>query len=383
MKLKSIHILNFRNHKNTNITFGENLNVIFGLNGEGKTTILEALSVCSLSKSFLPTKDNNLIKFGSDKYCLEAKCKSDLNIPYKITVEFDNLNKKKINSSIADNLLPKHIIGEIPIVILSPDDKCITFGSPADRRNFLDKVLSQSNKIYLDDLVKLKKVIKQRNKLLNQFKKNNNYNKDLLNPWTDSLIDLSSEIILRRKRFIEDFSPLFLEYYNNISSSKEKVEIKYYAYGFESIPNSISEIKEILKSIYENKSESEFHRATTLFGPQKDDLIIKVNGGLAREIASQGQHKSLLISIKLAEYDILKKLKNETPIILLDDIFSELDKERISHVLKLVILEDAQTIITGTDVDNVSELLKNKIIKDLSKTNLLKEFHIQDGKVKE
>lgn len=383
MKLKSLHIVNFRNHNDTNVTFGENLNVIYGLNGEGKTTILEAISVCSLSKSFLPTKDNNLIRFGTKNYYLEAKCKSDLNIPYKIKVEFDNLNKKKINSSLADNLLPKHIIGEIPIVILSPDDKCITFGSPADRRNFLDKVLSQSNKLYLDDLVKLKKVIKQRNKLLNQFKKSSNYNRELLNPWTKSLIDLSSEIILKRKRFINDFSPLFLAYYKDISSSKEEVGIEYYAYGFETIPDTIAEIKSVLESIYENKWESEYQRATTLFGPQKDDLIIKVNNGLAREIASQGQHKSLLISIKLAEYDILKKLKNETPLILLDDIFSELDKERILHVLKLVILENAQTIITGTDVDNVSDLLKNKIIKELSKKDLLKEFHIQDGKVKE
>lgn len=362
MILNNLHIINFRNHSNNIINFGKNLNVIYGLNGEGKTTILEAISICSLSKSFLPTKDNNLIKIGENKYNLEAKCKSDLDIPYSIKVEFDKLSKKKLNSTVADNLLPKNIIGEIPIVVLSPDHKNITFGSPADRRQFLDKLLSQSSKLYLDDLVKLKKVIKQRNKLLTQFKKNNNYNHDLLIPWTESFIELSSNIIIKRNKIITDISPIFLNYYNNISSMKENTSLSYKAYGFQEIPDNKSDIINKLKEIYNKKKDSEFYRATTLFGPQKDDIDININGGLAREIASQGQHKSLLISIKLAEFEILKNLRNETPIILLDDIFSELDEERIAHVINLVVKENAQTFITGTEANRITLTLKDNTI---------------------
>ena len=352
MQLKSIILTNLRNHKNTHIEFSGGLNVLFGRNGAGKTTILEAIAISGFSKSFLPVADVSLIKSGENFYSVAVSAENDLGIPYKVNVYFASGQRKRLTSSFGDNLTPKDIIGELPQVILSPDFKNITFGSPLDRRYFLDRILSQASKLYLENLLNLKKCLKQRNNLLQKAETDLSFNYSLVEPWTNLLIKTASDIIEKRHRFIQDFIPYFQSTYKDISGDSEPVSFEYMPNGVINLHNNnISKeyISECLNNQALRLQKAELARGTTLFGPQKDEVRISINGGIAREFASQGQHKSLLISIKFAEFNFLKNIKQETPVVLLDDIFSELDDKRSEKVIELVTGSKAQTIITVTN----------------------------------
>ena len=369
MKINKITIQNLRNHSHSVIDFSDSINLIFGNNGSGKTTILEAISICSMSKSFLPTLDQNLIQYEKKNYRIKLEAKNDFDIDYKVEVNF-SASKKKIANNESENLSPKNLIGNIPIVILSPDYKNITFGSPSDRRDFIDKVISQVSKGYLNKLIQLKKVLKQRNSLLLQFRKQEQYITDLIEPWTEKLIDLNADIAMKRNQFITELTPLFLETFKQIAPNEE-VELEYLPYK---IPKEIIDDKDKiineLTNYYNSRKDVEYHRTTTLFGPQKDELQIKINSGIAKDYASQGQHKSLLISLKIAEFNYLKSYCYETPIILLDDIFAELDNERASYVLEIIKDNKVQSFITSTNkdllnsIDSEVKLIDIELVRD-------------------
>lgn len=357
-----------RNHENSSLEFSENINHFYGLNGSGKTTILEAISILSLSKTFLPSSDQDLIKYNSVNYFISSKSETDLGTTYECKVAYRVGERKKISNSIKEIVLPKDLIGEMPIIILSPDFKNITFGSPSDRREFLDKVISQSSKSYIKDQLDLKKVLKQRNSLLNKFKTEDNYVKSEIAPWTEKLIELTIRIIQKRQQFLNQIHQKFQQTYKQISSSNEKVEIQYKPYGVDVIDENLVEKIEFLASEKENLEKI---RGTSLFGPQKDELEFRINSGIAKDNASQGQHKSILIALKIAEFHFLKEKSKETPIILLDDIFSELDKKRSEHVLELIKENNVQTFITSTEKD----ILKNIDID-------IKYFELEGGRIK-
>lgn len=340
--------------------FGNELNVLFGKNGAGKTTVLEAISIASLSKSFLPASDSSLVRNSQREYLVSVKAKNDLEIDYSVSVAYSIGAKKKISTNADDNLLPKDIIGEIPVVILSPDYKSITFGAPQDRRSFFDSILCQSGKLYMDYLFKLRKCIKQRNNLLAQAKKDKAYDLSELEPWTMLLIDLNVELVLRRNKFISEFIPYFNSAYEKIAGNSESVSIEYEPYGLsKNFDQDRIALKDQINVLAERVRKSEVNRGASLFGPQRDDLKISVNGGIAKDYASQGQHKSLLISLKLAEFEFLKEVRNETPIILLDDIFAELDDERSAKVLSIIQSSKAQTFITLTNPSRIRSFISN------------------------
>jgi len=361
MHINSIKLKNFRNHLETELTFTDGINVLFGNNGVGKTSILEAISISSISKSFVTNTDVTLINKDANQYHISTNCTNDFDIPYKINISFATKHPKEISTNIEKRLLPKDIIGEIPLVVLSPDYKKITSGSPEFRRQFINGLLSQASKNYLEKLYEHRKILKQRNSMLSQFKgnltKNNENLLPILSQWTQALINVSSTLIVRRNDFINDFNPIFIEAYNSISNSKEEVNIVYQPDSINEIIINQNQVIEILEQRSQTILNSEIKRSTTLFGSQKDDIKICINGGTAKEYASQGQHKSLLIAIKSAEFQYLLEKKNETPIILFDDIFSELDNIRIAKVLKLLLKSKSQLFITLTD----PSIIKNAI----------------------
>lgn len=391
MILDNILIKNVRNHIFTDIEFNRNVNVIYGKNGAGKTSILESISIGSLSKSFISGSDSNVVAKGTDFYEVSLKSINELDLKYFAKVKYQLNNGKEISNSYGENLSPKDLIGAIPLIILTPDYRIITSGSPQCRRDFVDRVLSQSNKVYLDELLKFKKVLKQRNNLLVQNKLNNSYNTkqnfdiDLLDAWTNQFINHASELIIRRLNYVKETQPFFSEFYSLVSNNSESVTFEY-------LPNvllnnggpgsrkleetneeiNIEEIKEILKEKYIQLRSEEIKRGMTLFGPQKDEFIIKLNNNVARDFASQGQHKTLLISLKFAEFQYLKNKKNDTPVFLLDDIFSEIDSYRIKMVIELLRQNSSQIFITTTNPNQVKEVFNTENIKFI---------HIADGKV--
>ncbi len=379
MILNTLKIENLRNHKYTEVTFCKGLNILFGQNGSGKTTVLEAISISSLSRSFLPTSDSLLICNGAEQYNIHAKAHTELGVPYHVTIVYAAGGRKHISSSIGESLSPKDIIGELPVVILSPDFKAITFGAPEDRRRFLDALLSQCNKRYVDEALNLKRILKQRNDMLSAAKKTGYCDTVMLDLWTDSLIKTATEITIRRLRFIKEFTPYFIKAYQKVSSAKENVGLQYAAKSIaEFIKIDESDKQSILNAfnaVSKKLRQEELRRGTTLFGPQKDDLYIEINNGAARDFASQGQHKSLLIALKYAEYEYLYEQKSEIPILLYDDIFSELDEERTKNVLHTVVETGAQTFITATEAD--------KIVSALPAATELKLFRVENGLIKE
>ncbi len=379
MVVNSLSIQNLRNHTFSEIKFGKKLNVIYGLNGSGKTTLLEAISIGAISKSFLPVSDSSIINFGNTNYSVLVKGINDLDIPYFVGIKYNSGKRKQISSTFGDNLTPKDIIGEIPVIILSPDYKSITFGTPQDRRQFIDTILSQSSKSYMEDLFELKKCLKQRNNLLTKYLREGNLDKIQFEIWTDLLIKTTANIMTKRMKFINEFIPFFEQSYLEVSSGNENVSITYQPYNIDDIAYNTNADKDYFimknKQIFERLKNVELRRGVTMFGPQKDEIAININGSVAKETASQGQHKSLLISLKFAEFEFLKKIRNETPIILFDDIFSELDSNRSNHTLELILKKDAQSIITITENSFIKQLIPQQL-----NTNY---FRVEKGSVAE
>jgi DNA replication and repair protein RecF len=362
MRIEKLQLTNFRNHRQTEIEFSSGINTVCGVNGSGKTSLLEAITICSISKSFLPVAESSVILWGEGFFSTSLIARNDIGLNYKISIKYTQGTKKQISSSYGDNLMAKDIIGLLPVVVLSPDFKTITFGAPQDRRQFIDSILCQTSKIYLDELIRFRKALKQRNNLLQQIKQGI-AGSEILDTWTDLFIKSGSEIAFRRNNFIVDFIDYFKKIYANVSSGSEEVSMQYLPSGVpEAMLGSLppkDHFVQVYKSNYNQLKASEIRRGTTLFGPQKDEFKICVNSGIARECASQGQHKSLLISLKFAEFDYIKTKMNETPVILLDDIFSELDRHRSDKTLELLNEHAAQTILTSTEPVSLQNELKN------------------------
>lgn len=393
MKIDNILIRNVRNHSLSELYFNDNVNVVFGKNGAGKTSILEAISICCLSKSFLSVNDSNIVSRGAEFYEIKLNSINELDLKYFVTVKYQINNGKNISNSYGDNLTPKELIGTIPLIVLTPDYRIITSGSPQSRRDFVDRILSQSNRVYLDELLKFKKALKQRNNILLLNKLNNQnqpkvqVDENLLDAWTNQFIIHAAEIIYRRYQFVKEIQPFFTEFYSQVSGFSESVTLDYHPNVFydnnlkrnnnpskENKRNDdliISDITDSLKKRYENLKYEEIRRGTTLFGPQKDEFLIKLNNNVAREFASQGQHKTLLISLKFAEFQFLKNKRNDTPIFLLDDIFSEIDSFRIKMVIETLRNNSSQIFITTTNPNQVSEVFNSKNIKFIK---------VEDGK---
>ncbi|HOV92366.1 MAG TPA: DNA replication and repair protein RecF [Candidatus Kapabacteria bacterium] len=383
MEILYLHIKNLRNHINTEIEIYNNLNVFYGKNGSGKTTILEAISLCSLAKSFTQTPDTNLINTGADAFQINCDAKNIMNLDYNIKLLYQKGMRKKISTNFGDNLSPKDIIGEMPLVVLSPDLNEISKGVPEKRREFIDKILSQISKSYYEELINFRKALRNRNAILNNYKNEGIFNGNVFDSWNEIFINYATKIVYKRLLFFRDFPELFRNYYQYITSNNEEVNLIYEPSGFDENENiynfDINDIKGHYNKISKEKLNIEKIRGLTLFGPQKDDFQILINGYPARDRASQGQHKSIIIALKFAEFDYMKERKNELPIVLLDDIFSELDEHRSNLVLGELLKRNAQTFITSTNrypfelSDNYIEKISFYKVEDgiVKKSNLL------------
>ena len=361
MRLDTLYFTNIRNHRETELFFSKHINVFFGLNGAGKTSILEAISLASISKSFLNTPENSLINFNQEKFLARVRAIRDRGTDFTIEITKETGGRKKITSSFMDNMRPKDLIGSLPIIILSPDYKEITAGSPENRRRFVNTTISQISNNYLSDLFSYRKILKQRNSLLQKYKKEKYLDQDEFNIWTNKLIEYGTKIVNKRVEFITQFEPYFSKNYDIVSDRKEKVQIIYKPYGFDDLNYKELDkemIFEKLNKLSLEKRKGELTRFTTLFGPQKDEIELLINNFLVKDTASQGQHKTVLISLKLAEFDYMKEVLNETPVVLLDDIFSELDSKRTELVIKRILNNLAQAFITITEDDKIKNIMQ-------------------------
>ncbi len=377
MFLVRVNFENIRNHNLTELFPSRNLNVIYGRNGSGKTSILEAISICAFSKSFVSAFDQNIVRYGKNYYRIEIEGRSENGLPISLQILFQLGKKKEIKSTSGESLSVQDLIGKVPVVVLSPEMREIIFGSPAVRREFIDRIISQTDQIYFRDLIINRRILKQRNKLLNDILLGNTSDIELFKIWTLKFIESSAEIIKRRIQFFKDFPLLFISNYQVLSQRKEAVNFTYQPFEFPQDFENFTkeEISKILNLQAESFFEKEISRGVTLFGPQKDDFIISFNYQQAKNVASQGQSKTILIALKYAEIEYLLKMKNTTPIVLFDDIFSELDKERVEQVLKILSNNQIQFFITTTELDGLKSFLQY--------CSEYKIFYVENGSVRE
>lgn len=347
MYIKNIKLKSFRSYSDLDIELTPNINIFYGNNGVGKTNILESIYISAITKSYRTYKDIEIINFNEDysQIIVDYVDKIDNNLKENnIKIYIDRNNIKKIKENEVEIKKYSEYIGKYNIVIFSPESMDIIKGAPKNRRKFLDLLISQISKKYLITLQEYNKIVILKNNIL----KNNKNEVDLI--FLDVLDEKISGFIeylsFERKNMLEKILNKSINIQYQLTNEKEKIEIKYIS-DFENL-NQI-EILEVLK----NNRNFDFIRKTSTKGIQKDDFEIYINDININKYGSQGQNRTVLITLKLSEIEILKEAKNTNPILLLDDVFSELDNSRINYLLDYI--RDYQVIITTTDVDIIDK----------------------------
>lgn len=329
MYLESLSLTHFRNYDSASIRFSDNINLVHGLNAQGKTNLLEAIYLICLGRSFRTATNQDLLKNDADFFTVKGAIRLGNGIRKAVILHYIKDGKKEI--SVDGKRLQSHarLFGQFPIVVMSPDDYRITSGSPSERRKFLDILLSQVNISYLTSLQDYTRILKQRNRILQGTREGLPIDRTAMAAWTEGLIRFGSRIIEERKQMLKRFLVMTQEIYSRYTESDDELNL-----GIDSTIDlqqggATEEKFEQALSYYERRESA---LGVTLVGPHRDDLVISINGKDLKKYGSRGEHKSALISLKIAEFDFLKQRINETPVFLLDDYYSELDDEREERV---------------------------------------------------
>ncbi len=338
MIVKSLELMNFRNYERLSIDFDPSTNIIYGDNAQGKTNILEAICVSGTSRSHRGSRDREMIRFGQEEAHIRTLVEKDSN-EYRIDIHL----KKNHSKGIAINKIPikksSELFGILNIIFFSPEDLSIIKSGPDKRRHFIDMELCQIDRIYLYNLTEYNKTLNQRNKLL----KDISFNKklaDTLPVWDDKLAEYGAKIIKRREQFVEEIAPVVSVLHSRISGDREEVTLTYEKNV------SAEGMREALDFSYDN----DLRLGSTTNGPHRDDLRFDLGGVDLRKFGSQGQQRTAALSLKLSEVTMMEKETGEKPVLLLDDVLSELDSRRQKDLLGS--LSDTQTMITCTGLDD-------------------------------
>ncbi len=370
MHLENIEIQNYRNYEHAELSFSPSINVLIGENAQGKTNLIESIYFLALSRSHRTSRDRELIRWDSDfakvKGILKKKSHS---VPLEII-----LSKRGKNAKL-NHLEQKKLsdyIGQLNVVLFAPEDLSLVKGSPSVRRKFIDMELGQMNKIYLYHLTQYQRVLRQRNQFLKQARYNKKHDTIYLEVLTEQLAAEAAEVLHSRFKFVRQLSKWANDVQNDISNEKEQLVISYRTTTNATAEMSVEDIFESLKEEYKSATTQEIDQGTTTIGPHRDDLIFYVNDRNVQTYGSQGQQRTTALSLKLAEIELMHEMTGEYPILLLDDVLSELDDSRQTHLLK-TIQDKVQTFITTTSLDGVQmDLLNDPLI-----------FYVDNGSILE
>lgn len=351
MIIKSIELSNFRNYESLNLEFDRGTNILYGDNAQGKTNVLEAIYLSSITKSHKGSKDQDIIKFGENEAHLRTYLEKDGDT-YKVDMHLRKNSSKVIAVNGQKLKKAAGLLGLLNVVFFSPEDLSIIKNGPSERRRFIDMELCQLDSFYLYNLNNYNKIVNQRNKLLKDIYTNYSL-KDTLDIWDSQLISYGSKIIERRISFINQLNEIIYDIHKKLSGDKEEILIKYE-------PNVF--IEDFENKLKQNQ-EKDIKLKMTTVGPHRDDICLDVNGIDIRKFGSQGQQRTAALSLKLSEIELVKKVTKDTPVLLLDDVLSELDSNRQKYLLDSI--GNIQTIITCTGLDDfVNDRFKiNKVFK--------------------
>lgn len=357
MIIKSIELADFRNYDTLNLTFDKGTNILYGDNAQGKTNILEAIYVVATTKSHKGSKDKDIINFNKDEAHIRAYIEKD-EVETRIDMHLRSSKSKGIAIDGQKIKKAAELLGLLNVVFFSPEDLGIIKNGPSERRRFVDMELCQLDSFYLYNLNSYNKIVNQRNKLLKDLYYNPSL-KETLNIWDSQLVSFGSKIIERRKIFVDQLNEIIYEIHKKLSGDKEELKIKY--------------DPDVCIEDFENQircsQERDIKLKQTCVGPHRDDFSFYVSDIDIRKFGSQGQQRTAALSLKLAEIELVKKLTKDTPVLLLDDVLSELDANRQNYLLNSI--GDIQTIITCTGLD---DFINNRFEID-------KIYRVTDGTV--
>lgn len=347
MFLRSIHLTNFKNHADTRLSFSKKVNCFIGRNGVGKTNILDAVHYACLTRSYFSATDQQNIRFGAEFMRMEADA-SIQGKDYRIVCRLP-LGKKK-DFSVNDlpyRRMSDHV-GLMPVVMIAPDDHLLITGSSEERRKFIDNTISQVDKDYLEHLILYNKYLDQRNALLKHINASGQRDELLLESYDENLAKYGESIYQKRKATLAELEPVFAHYYRIVSLEREETTFQY----------DSQQNEEPLSTLLKKNISKEILLERTLSGPHRDDLVFILGGQKLKRFGSQGQQKSFLIALKLAQYHFIKVHKSFLPFLLIDDIFDKIDEERSKQLVKLLSGEDfGQIFITDTEEKHIREEL--------------------------
>ena len=357
MIIKSLELADFRNYDSLHIDFSKGTNILYGDNAQGKTNILEAIYLSATTKSHKGSKDKDIVNFDKEEAHIRTYLEKD---SMEIRVDM-HLRKNKTKGIAIDGQKIKkaaELLGLLNVVFFSPEDLSIIKNGPAERRRFVDMELCQLDQFYLYNLNHYNKIVNQRNKLLKDMYFNPSL-RETLNIWDSQLVSFGSKIIERRKLFVEQLNDIIYDIHNKLSGGKEELKVKY---------EPDVEIADYEQNLLMCQDKDVKLKQTTV-GPHRDDFCFMVKDVDIRKFGSQGQQRTAALSLKLSEIELVKKIANENPVLLLDDVLSELDSHRQNYLLSTI--GDIQTIITCTGLD---EFVTNRFEID-------KVFQIENGKI--
>jgi len=348
MTLNQLSLLNYKNFETVSFQFDPKINCLVGNNGVGKTNVLDAIYHLSFGKSYFNPITSQNIKHGEEFFVIDGNyTKSERE--EKIIISAKRGQKKIIKRNGKPYTRFSEHIGFLPLVIISPADRDLIIEGSDTRRKFIDGVISQGNSKYLQTLINYNKVLAQRNSLLKYFAVNHTHNQSTLDIYNEQMHELGSYIFEKRKEFLEEFMPIFLKRYQSISNANESVSLVY---------KSQLQEKDLLSLLNEHTQKDKLSQYSN-YGIHKDDLLFEIDEHPIKKFGSQGQQKSYLIALKLAQFDFIKVHNKVNPILLMDDIFDKLDEKRVEQIITLVDNEDfGQLFISDTHGDRTENIIK-------------------------
>lgn len=371
LHLQSISLLNYRNYKYADVAFDPNVNLLIGENAQGKTNMMEAIHTLAMTKGHRTQKDKELIRWDKKYARIEGTVEKNSGI-ITLEITISEFGKKAKLNSLEQRKLSDYI-GALNIVMFAPEDLNIVKGNPSIRRRFLDMEIGQIQPVYIHDLSQYQKILQQRNALLKDLQRMRNQEQlIMLDILTESLTDLAAKVVKRRLSFLTKLQNWAETIHHNISHGEEELQLNYLPSVDVSEQATLSKIVEAYENKFAKIKDREIDRGMTLAGPHRDDVLFFVNGKDVQTFGSQGQQRTTALAVKLAEIELIKEEVGEYPILLLDDVLSELDEHRQSHLLN-TIQGKVQTFVTTTSVDSIHhETLQKATRYHVSKGEIMK-----------
>lgn len=368
MIMQELQLRHFRNYDHLDVQFQPGVNILIGENAQGKTNLLEAIHVLALTRSHRTNKDRELIQWGQKTALISGRIKRKVDrLP--LEVELSPRGKRvKVNHLYQSRL--SSYVGNLKVVLFAPEDLSLVKGAPQERRRFMNMEFGQMSAAYLYNVSQYHSILDQRNQYLRQLKRHQQNDRVLLGVLSDQLADVGAKVTMARYQLVGRLEKWANDLHEQISVQKEKLQLKYISQLKIDKDTTEDDLKSQLRSLFTANSDREIELGTSLAGPQRDDLQFIVNGQNVQHYGSQGQQRTTALAVKLAEIDLMKEQTGEYPLLLLDDVLSELDDDRQTHLL-CAIQDKVQTFLTTTSLSGVAEkLIKQPTI-----------FKIHDGEL--